>query len=260
MPLVRLKPREVLYARRAVMCWVHHSDGTKPVSMPSAIFSSSPSARVRLKSRAHPSPALLLFRVPSLHHLAQGLSARALPAWVPCLFATSPARVHYREDSQVHRYVPSTGFLSLPTVFSAHRLADLFHPAATSRLILFKGFSLRTATLPHRKEHAPVPLFPCALTLRLPRARALDFEAFIWAKVRSDSLVIHRPASRSLLQVFLLQVFFFSAVSPSLPRALRSWCSTPSAYTPRRNRLVCCQTADLLEFSNLPSQSPWTSG
>lgn len=31
------------------------------------------------------------------------------------------------------RYVPTSGFLSLPPVYSALRLASLFHPAATSR-------------------------------------------------------------------------------------------------------------------------------
>jgi hypothetical protein len=53
-------------------------------------------------------------------------------------------------------------------------------------------------------------------------ANDLGLEAFIRMKMRSAGLVIHRPAGRSLLQVFLLQVLLFLVVCPSLPGALHS--------------------------------------
>jgi hypothetical protein len=58
------------------------------------------------------------------------------------LFTTSPTRVHDRGASQGHRFVPSTGVLSLSTVCSALGFAGLFHPAAASRVRSRSGVSL----------------------------------------------------------------------------------------------------------------------
>jgi hypothetical protein len=131
---------------------------------------------------------LRLFRAPSLPLLARHLSARASPAWVlGPLRDITRAQPHPRDGSHRRRFVPSPGFLSLSTVFSALGLAGLFHPAATSRVLPFRGL-LSPRSHPSSSEGAsPVPLLRRVLTdfRRLPHAADLGFEAFIRARPRS---------------------------------------------------------------------------
>jgi len=125
----------------------HHS------AVPSKRFTS----RIQLSSRA------LLFRVPSppcpTRRLPKETAVPHLPRFL-ALLATSRACVHFPARLPKPAYVSSSGFRNLSTIFSALALAGLFHPAATSRALLFRVFSSPAAIPPHRKERAPWPLFP----------------------------------------------------------------------------------------------------
>jgi hypothetical protein len=68
--------------------------------------------------------------------------------------------------------------------------------------------------------HAPASAF--AETNALPRAMPLGFEAFICARPRSTSLVIHRARTRSPLQFSLPRAFSISDVSAVLLGTFRS--------------------------------------
>lgn len=64
------------------------------------------------------------------------------------------------------RSVPSSGFCNLSTACSTTGFAGLFHPAATSRVHPFRGFSRSTAEATRRRS---VPPCPCRLRAdRLP--------------------------------------------------------------------------------------------
>ncbi len=94
--------------------------------------SSAPSA-ARVSARLHPSSSRLLFRVPSL--ILPPLLSGALPdSGSKALFAAYRRRPLTARASDP-RYVPSLGFLNLPTVFSAFDLAGVSGPAATSRVL-----------------------------------------------------------------------------------------------------------------------------
>jgi hypothetical protein len=179
-----------------------------------------PSTSVTTSSSS--SRARLLFRVPSPLLLALRLSARASPAWVLALFATSPVR------SYLLRRAPSP---SLRSVLGFSQPLDVLLRARARRLVSsrchvqglpFRGFSPRAATLPHRKEPAPMPLrhlsspcgcrFRCLSTPRLYSARG---------RVDDDS-VIHQTNARSPLQVSLLQGPRSLNVGSSLPSTVRS--------------------------------------
>jgi hypothetical protein len=237
--------------------------------MPAGRLFAPPFPRVFLQSRAHPSLVALLFRVPSRRRPRRALSSSALPAWVSSLFAASPARSYFREGSQP--FATSVLRLSRPLDgFLRARARRLVSSRSHVQGSLFEGFSLHAATLPRREELAPWPLVQRALTdrNRLPCPPILDFEASIRVKARVVGPVIHLAAARSLLQVPLLQVLSFLAVSPGLPVAstrdvavpalrLRARRARPSpAFAPRGNRLVRLRTADLLEFSSLPPKNP----
>jgi hypothetical protein len=69
------------------------------------------------------------------------------------------------------RYVPPSGFRNPSAVYSTHCFAGLFHPAATSRVPPFRGFSRSAAAPVRRRRRPPCPL-PSARSpvARLPRA------------------------------------------------------------------------------------------
>jgi hypothetical protein len=123
-----------------------------------------------------------------------------------------------------------------PQAFTASRrfaprtcLRACFIPLPRPGFVLFKGFSPR-ASHPSSSEgacpravvssslHASASTF--AETNALPRAMPLGFEAFIWARPRSTSSVIHLTRSRSPLQFPLLQVPFLSRRRPRFTRSL----------------------------------------
>lgn len=114
-----------------------------------------------------------------------------------------------REGCHASTIVPSTGFLSLSTTFSAlSALRVYFASLPRSGFTPFRGFSPSAAALPHRKA---VP--PCRSTLTSspdlsPAARCerLDFEALLHARQRSPRFGVSRPVSRSPLRFSLLQV------------------------------------------------------
>jgi hypothetical protein len=134
----------------------------------------SPSLRFVLPPRIQLSSRPLLFRAPTPPilgpHVPEG-------TFEPTCLGSSPSSRHhvpastFLRDFPIPAYVPSSGFRSLSTVFSARTLAGLFHPAATSRAVLFRAFSSRAAIPPHRRERAPLPLFPARSSpKRCPRA------------------------------------------------------------------------------------------
>jgi len=206
-----------------------------------------------------------LFRAPSPLLLARRLSAQASPAWVfGPLRDITRAQPHPRDGSHRHRFVPSTGVLSLPTVCSALGLAGLFHPAATSRVLPFMGFSPRAATLPLRKELPPCrcsdarsPTFAGCRPHRTSASRPSSARG----RVRYDA-VIHHAARRSPLRVRLLQALT-SSVDRSLPaisaldvasprlRCSRSRAELVLSVSSERSLASRLRFARLLEFSSL---------
>jgi hypothetical protein len=96
------------------------------------------------------------------------------------LFATSPVRSHFSRRLPRRRYVPSFGFRNRPTSFSAHPLAGLFHPAATSRTHPVQGLlssrsdpSSSEGAFPHAVGTSRAHLLSQAATRQAPRLRGL---------------------------------------------------------------------------------------
>jgi hypothetical protein len=199
-----------------------------------------------------PSSSSLAFASSELLRLYSSLIAFRRELHLPgfsALFATSPARSHvHRDDSHRRRFVPSPGFLSLSTVCSALGLAGLFHPAATSRVLPFRGFSPRAATLPHRKELPPCrrsdacsPTFAGCRPHRTSASRSSSARG----RVRCNA-VIHHAARRSPPRFPLLQ-----ALTPSVDRSLPAI----SAHDVRSPRLRCSRSRAELVLSVSPEEA-----
>lgn len=114
------------------------------------------------------------------------------------------------------RSVPPSGFLNLSAVCSALRLRGLVASRShVQGLFSFRGFFLRAATLPRRKDPAPLPLClagspTCVgVHLRCPRLRGVS---------PRGAAFLRSPFGRSPPRVRLLQVLFFFANDPGLPR------------------------------------------
>jgi len=156
------------------------------------------------------------------------------------LFATSHARSHFSRD-----FPSLTTFR--PQAFAASRrlaprtcLRACFIPQPRPGFDLFRGFS-PARSHPSSSEgacplavvssslHAPASTF--AETNALPRAMPLGFEAFICARPRSASPVIHLARARSPPQFRLLQVSCRSRRRHRFPRP-------PSARAVRDARSV----------------------
>ena len=105
----------------------------------------SPSYRLSQKrpSASHPSVRQLLLGAPSLRSTPlAGLSTRAAPTrGLGPPHDITFLRPHSR-GIPIPRFVPSSGDHSLSTVFSASKLAGLFHPAAVSRTYPVQGLLL----------------------------------------------------------------------------------------------------------------------
>lgn len=91
------------------------------------------------------------------------------------------------------RFVPSSGFRSLSTVFSALWLRGLFHPRATSRVRSRSGASHSHAAPPPSSGVAPPlpldlrsarPAFQLGVRLRRPRLRGLVPRGVAFASAR----------------------------------------------------------------------------
>lgn len=96
------------------------------------------------------------------------------------LFATSRVRSHFSRRLPRPRYVPSFGFRDRPTSFSAHSLAGLFHPAATSRTHPVQGLlssrshpSSSEGAFPHAVGTNRARRLSQAATRQVPRLRGL---------------------------------------------------------------------------------------
>jgi hypothetical protein len=131
--------------------------------------------RHRLRSRVHPLVSLaLLLSSSCLRRPEHPSPACAGPTTtgaflgVHNLFATTALRVHVRQASQAH-LVPPSAFHTLSTAYSSQRLADLFHPAATSRFrapgvsSLVPAVPPRRWPLPPRRWRRP-PVTGCPVT------------------------------------------------------------------------------------------------
>jgi hypothetical protein len=100
------------------------------------------------------------------------------------LFATSHARSHFSRDFPSPTTFRPQAFAASRRFAPRTRLRACFIPLPRPGFSLFRGFSPRAATLPHRKERAPMPLFhrrsrtcfhfrrnQCASTCDAPRLR-----------------------------------------------------------------------------------------
>jgi hypothetical protein len=158
-PLVRLIRLRVLLTDQSAAHWVHRSVALQPVSKPERLRLAQSAGHSSLAKRAHSPLTCLLFRVPSHSNLAPVLSVRDFTClgFVPLrdftlarpLFARLP-KVSLRSVLRLSQ--PLDGLLR-PKASRA-----CFIPLPRPGSILFRGFSLRAATLPHRKEPAPMPL------------------------------------------------------------------------------------------------------
>lgn len=150
--------------------------------------------RLRLGSRVHPLVSLALLQswsclrrpeMPLARKRAQLLSSAF--HGVSLLFATSAQRVHSTTGNPKPVYVPPTAFLALPAGYSSLCLADLFHPAAASRIHAPGGSSpdLAGTTSSVARPFTPLAPSPCC---RLPdnaRTRRVDLKVLLQAGIRS---------------------------------------------------------------------------
>jgi len=136
-----------------------------PVSMPSASFRSDrPLVRIDPGSfsRAEVPPQSSFVSSP-----ATRLSSRCMPTRVSALFAASPERVHILRELPTSRFVPSSGFRSLSTVYSASWLDGFVSTRShVQGSCPFRGFSPRTAVPPSLKG---VPPCRCPPPARAPK-------------------------------------------------------------------------------------------
>lgn len=192
----------------------------------------------------------------------RALASPNSPARVPSLIATSPKRVYNSRSIPTLRYAPSSGFLNLSTVSSAFWLAGLFHPAATSRVQPVQGL-LPLRSHPSSSEGAcPLAVSEPPLTHRneLPRSAASTSRLFSAPRCVPTLRGLAAIPVAPFLRFLLLQVLRLLAVALVLPEGFRSCrfeiclrlragqLRSASACCQRGARLVCFQTADLLEL------------
>jgi hypothetical protein len=129
------------------------------------------------------------------------------------------------------RYVPSSGFFNLSTVFSTIGFAGLLHPAATSRVLSVQGFLPCRSPPDSSSVGAPVPFsHQRSPASRLPRSCKSTSRR--WSAKRCV------PRGRGLALPSVAPLFGFAPPSGSrstilnpVPRALRSW-RFPSRSSP----------------------------
>jgi hypothetical protein len=212
------------------------------------------SSRVRSLSRRRPSETFerLEFNCPLSHSPSEFLRLRAstrrprrdieshLLRFLT-LFATSRARVHMSAK------VPKPPHTFRPQVFATSRrfspqsrFAGLFHPAATSRASPVQGLLLLRSHPSSSEGACPLAVVLDVLIAEAMSARrALDFEAFIHARVRCYELRLFiSTRARCPLQVFLLQVSF-PVVQPFYSVAPLMMLQAPLSLS-RSPRLLIC--------------------
>jgi len=116
--------------------------------------------------QVHPSLSSYPFRVPTTQRLLVSFRTRADLPGLSLLFAASPVRVYSTRKLPNSHYVPPSGFHSLSVVYSAHRLAGLFHPTATFRILPFRGLLPPCSHLPSSGRVAPMSLCLQLLPIR----------------------------------------------------------------------------------------------
>jgi hypothetical protein len=189
-------------------------------------------------------------------HLAAHLSMFGFT----CLWVSFPLRditrkqLRFFAELPTLHFVPSSGFHSLATASSALELAGLFHPAATSRVIFRSGASLPPQ--PPFLIGRSVPPCRCCIaahthgptfvgSLACPRAMPLSFEAFICARPRSSSPVIHLAQGRSPLRISCSSRSSLSRRRPPLARlpsahdVTRSMFTSALIFRSTRSRCIC---------------------
>jgi len=169
---------------------------------------------------------------------AHRLSARGSPDWVSPLIAASPAASTPRGSSKT-RYVPSSGFLSLSTAYSATRLDGLVpsrrHVQGSSP---FRGFSPPAAVPDSSSGRAPLPLAPTALT-------------------RASSSCHPIEASTSRLSSARGRVARRWGLANDEPAPLFGFCSLQASDTPRAPVTRCPSTHGVPESGlRLPADRP----
>jgi hypothetical protein len=168
------------------------------------------------------------------------------------------------------RYAPSSGFLNLSTVYSALKLAGLFHPAATSRISPVQGL-LPGHSHPSSSEGACPRVVG---TSSLARLRKLHIRCPSTSRLYSAARCV-RP-SPLFTKTTLAPLFrFFSSRSlrfcrrSQLTQDLPLWTLSNEPFACALgsfHRLQCLldknfdrfvsKTTNLLEFSSLPSKNP----
>lgn len=135
---------------------------------------------------------------------------------VSALIATSPMRVHLSPAFPTASYVPPAGFRTLSTVSSAHRLAALFHAAATSRVHTFRGLTPLPTAVPcsHGQDLRVVVLAsPCERRTARARMTGRDLEALLRPEVRlPEPGVTPAPGCAPLMVFVLFRVLPLAAV------------------------------------------------
>jgi hypothetical protein len=157
-------------SNRPTVRWVTRGDASRAVSIPDAASSIRPSSDSRESdsfSRAR-CPLRSVFAVPPLLPFRRGTSC---PGSLPS--SRRYRRCPLAREDPNSRYVPSSGFPNLSTVSATFGFTGLLHPAATSRVHPFRGFSRPTAVPDSSSRHAPVSLSPArSPASRLPPACA----------------------------------------------------------------------------------------
>jgi len=171
-----------------------------------------------------------LFRVPSSRSRRIAFPRRlSLPGF-------GPSSRHHRTRPHPRglpgpRFVPSSGALSLPTAFSARDFGAYCIPEPRPGLLSFRGFSPRTATLPHRKELPPCRwcLAHSPNVVRCPWTRSSATRSFSARSRVPLRRCLAGRSGRSPLRVFLSSRLPFSPF-PSVTRGtpLLSFSAVPS--------------------------------
>lgn len=201
--------------------------------------------------------AYRLFRAPSRQPPPVPFRV-GLTAWVSAVFATSPGGVHIPRGVQP-RFVPSSGFHSLSTAFSAPWLRGLFHPRAayTVHRPVQGLLAPRSASALVGRRCPPAvrpPLTRPALRPDVHQAEASTSRPLsARSSVRTGS-VMSLADGRSPPRVRLLQVPCASDGSAASPRSsahgvhlrqpslARSPTTIASSVSPPRTGYVCLQT------------------
>jgi len=134
---------------------------------------------------SHPSLRCAPPRSSFASNTARNLSIRADLPGVSALFTTSPVCVHSYGELPTLRFVSSSGYLNLATLYSASWLAVLFQPAAVFRTHPVQGLLSPRGGEFFSEFPAPVPLSASSSSVaRCPLDRRLGFEASFCAKQR----------------------------------------------------------------------------